>query len=102
MLNACSVANFLRAWFRVRGAKFWVKFSRLRLRMVEFFLRFTTTVGNLGREKIDFIGVAPLLATKTSLLWPTNTKNRNKHLKINIISSKKKLAGGKPSGYLQA
>ena len=100
MLNACSVANFLRACFRVRGAKFRVKFSRLRL--VEFFLRFTTTVGNLGREKIDFIGVAPLLATKTSLLWPTNTKNRNKHLKINIISSKKKLAGGKPSGYLQA
>ena len=102
MLNACSVANFLRAWFRVRGAKFWVKFSRLRLRLVEFFPRFTTTVGNLGREKIDFIGVAPLLATKTSLLWPTNTKNRNKHLKIYIISSKKKLAGGKPSGYLQA
>ena len=43
-----------------------VKISRFWLRLVEFFLRFTTTVGNLGREKIDFIGVAPLRVTKTS------------------------------------
>ena len=42
-------------------------------------------VRNLGREKIDFIGIAALRVTKTSLLWPTY-KNRNKHLKINTIS----------------
>ena len=53
--------------------------------MVEFFLRFTTTFEIKDEKKIDFIGIAPLRVTKTSLLWPTN-KNRNKHLKINIIS----------------
>ena len=61
--------------------------SRFWLRLVEFFLRFTTTVGNLGREKIDFIGVATLLAAKTSFNIVAHKKEqkqtiKNKHNKL--------------------